>query len=321
MIRFAIILGGMVVIAALINSDPAVGQSGEQTINGTRVYTEIDQARGVATFSNQCGSQTLTQQELQAGAIPSQIIPCPRPHTASKSQPANIERELKEFQRIWEELRAGPTESDKRKWAEEYYSEGSRQERKKNWTEAFGAYGMAMNYYKELGDKQKEGIAHKAFNRVDCNRYLASYNQEQGQLDVATRIWRLEGAKSIFGCGDFPNAVKYIDEKLAELKKGAVAGPRSGGGASRDTGAGHVDAAQCIRMKDLRRGAYKLENSCTFGVRFVLQTTDYGVSNKSQDVYSLGPAPASLGTTSKTPPVVLKACAQGAPRCNLAKVQ
>lgn len=56
----------------------ACAQSGYQTINGTRVYTVVDQARGVATFSNDCGSQTLTQRQLQAGAIPSNIIPCPR---------------------------------------------------------------------------------------------------------------------------------------------------------------------------------------------------------------------------------------------------
>jgi Domain of unknown function (DUF4189) len=54
-------------------------ESGDQVINGTRVFTQIDHARGVATFSNDCGSQTLTQQELQGGAIPSDIIPCPRP--------------------------------------------------------------------------------------------------------------------------------------------------------------------------------------------------------------------------------------------------
>jgi len=57
----------------------AQAESGYQTINGTRVFTEIDRGRGVATFTNECGSQTLTQSELQGGAIPDQIIPCPRP--------------------------------------------------------------------------------------------------------------------------------------------------------------------------------------------------------------------------------------------------
>ena len=33
---------------------------GYQTIQGTQVYTVIDHDRGVATFSNDCGTQTLT---------------------------------------------------------------------------------------------------------------------------------------------------------------------------------------------------------------------------------------------------------------------
>lgn len=70
------ILLGLISILAL----PALSanaESGYQTINGTQVYTVIDHAAGLATFSNSCGSQTLTQGQLQAGAIPNQIIPCP----------------------------------------------------------------------------------------------------------------------------------------------------------------------------------------------------------------------------------------------------
>jgi hypothetical protein len=59
-------------------ADTAEAQSGYQTINGTRVFTEINQAGGYATFSNDCGSQTLTQSQLQNGAVPNNIIPCPR---------------------------------------------------------------------------------------------------------------------------------------------------------------------------------------------------------------------------------------------------
>jgi len=52
--------------------------SGYQTIRGTRVFTHLFHERGYARFSNDCGSQTLTQGQLQAGAIPDDIIPCPR---------------------------------------------------------------------------------------------------------------------------------------------------------------------------------------------------------------------------------------------------
>ena len=74
------------VLAALsvlvLGSGVAVAQSGYQTIQGTQVFTQIDQEAGVATFSNDCGSQSLSQSQLQNGAIPNNIIPCPRPSTA-----------------------------------------------------------------------------------------------------------------------------------------------------------------------------------------------------------------------------------------------
>lgn len=72
-------MGAAAAAIAMLAGGTALAQSGYQTINGTRVFTQIDQARGVATFTNECGSQTLTQSELQGGAIPDQIIPCPRP--------------------------------------------------------------------------------------------------------------------------------------------------------------------------------------------------------------------------------------------------
>jgi hypothetical protein len=84
---------GMLALAltAYCCSQPsAYAQSGYQTINGTRVFTEIDQAARVATFSNECGTQRLTQAQLQAGAIPDEIIPCPRPsapHQQSNPSP------------------------------------------------------------------------------------------------------------------------------------------------------------------------------------------------------------------------------------------
>ena len=79
----------LVVATASIGFWPQPGraQSGYQVINGTQVYTEIDQAARVATFSNQCGSQTLTQSQLQQGAIPTDIIPCPRPEPEPEIAP------------------------------------------------------------------------------------------------------------------------------------------------------------------------------------------------------------------------------------------
>ena len=65
----------------------AIAQSGYQTIQGTQVFIQIDQGAGVATFSNDCGSQSLSQSQLQNGAIPNNIIPCPRPSAAPPPPP------------------------------------------------------------------------------------------------------------------------------------------------------------------------------------------------------------------------------------------
>ncbi|MGQ0455978.1 MAG: hypothetical protein ACT4OU_02825 [Hyphomicrobium sp.] len=75
LIGAAFAIGGVVTAAT---QSPANAQSDYQTINGTQVFTVVDQQAGIATFSNSCGSQTLTQRQLQQGAIPSNIIPCPR---------------------------------------------------------------------------------------------------------------------------------------------------------------------------------------------------------------------------------------------------
>jgi hypothetical protein len=72
------------VIVALALAGRAVAQeSGYQTIQGTRVFTQIDHAADTATFSNACGSQTISHRDLAAGAIPTNIIPCPRPNSAA----------------------------------------------------------------------------------------------------------------------------------------------------------------------------------------------------------------------------------------------
>lgn len=79
---------GWPIVAAILvclASFVAHAESGYQVIDGTRVFTVIDRARGVATFSNDCGSQTLTQGQLQAGAKPTRIIPCPRPSQPQRS--------------------------------------------------------------------------------------------------------------------------------------------------------------------------------------------------------------------------------------------
>ena len=78
--------------------------SGDQTIDGTRVHTTIYHERGYAVFTNDCGTQQLTQSQLQGGAKPTNIIPCPRP-----SSPAAAENQYRPStgQRLWAAIAAG----------------------------------------------------------------------------------------------------------------------------------------------------------------------------------------------------------------------
>jgi len=71
---------GVTCVAALTGflSLAARAESGDLNIDGTWVHVEIDHDRDVATFSNSCGTQVLTHQELEAGAKPDDIIPCPQ---------------------------------------------------------------------------------------------------------------------------------------------------------------------------------------------------------------------------------------------------
>jgi Domain of unknown function (DUF4189) len=88
-------------------------ESGNEDIDGTRVHTTIYHERGYATFSNSCGSQTLTQRELEQGAKPTQIIPCPRRSTNTDPPPYRAERPRDQDsphaggKRLWAAVAAG----------------------------------------------------------------------------------------------------------------------------------------------------------------------------------------------------------------------
>lgn len=75
---------------------------GSQVIQGTHVRTTIYHERGYAVFENDCGSQRLSQGQLQAGAIPRDIIPCPRPGATTPSAPRPSSE-----QRLWAAVAAG----------------------------------------------------------------------------------------------------------------------------------------------------------------------------------------------------------------------
>lgn len=106
---FRIKSGMFLILAFLAIAIPARAQeSGYQVIQGTRVYTEIDHANQSATFSNDCGRQTISRRDLQNGAIPNRIIPCPRESTDTTSpSPSPSPSPTKPGKRLWSAVAAG----------------------------------------------------------------------------------------------------------------------------------------------------------------------------------------------------------------------
>lgn len=119
------------IICLLSITTGAYAESGAQTINGTRVFTVVDRSRGVATFSNECGSQTLTQRQLQAGAIPNEIVPCPRPRKSIPNtfDPVARAREIlstpNTLTRNWKAEAEEKWREAYDKWAKKLYSEAA----------------------------------------------------------------------------------------------------------------------------------------------------------------------------------------------------
>jgi hypothetical protein len=59
------------------------------------------------TFSNSCGSETVSQGRLQNGAIPNTIIPCPRPQTSTRPRQTAVdiyEKAVKNVRRDMDEM-------------------------------------------------------------------------------------------------------------------------------------------------------------------------------------------------------------------------
>ena len=94
------------VLAAMLTTAPAHAEwvdNGDQVIDGTQMHTTVYHDRGYAVFSNSCGSQRLTQSELQGGAKPTDIIPCPRPDSTAANPPPTTAP----TQRLWAAVAAG----------------------------------------------------------------------------------------------------------------------------------------------------------------------------------------------------------------------
>jgi hypothetical protein len=202
---------GVVLAASSGMCCSVLAQSGEQVINGTRVFTQIDQGRGVATFSNSCGSQTLTQRQLQNGAIPDQIIPCPRP-AARPQMP-----------------RTTPAEDGKRflrQLAEQHANKGMEAALNGNYGGAREEYDRAERLYRQNGDHDRADVLKEPKRRYHCTHLL---KENSNSPDVLRHLSgeKKDELRHIFDpfglCKEFPDAMQTIRQRLAELTSG---GPR-----------------------------------------------------------------------------------------------
>jgi hypothetical protein len=122
---------------------------------GDTVFTQIDHAAGVATFSNDCGSQTLTQGQLQRGAYPDQIIPCPRPSSNPVSRPAPSGRSPAATPASPPPL-VLPGNPDRLRRAQEKEQECDRLANAQNYLAAAACYSQAAQMYVDTTDTTED---------------------------------------------------------------------------------------------------------------------------------------------------------------------
>ena len=183
---------GMIAVAVMLGAvRPALGQSGYQTINGTRVYTVIDQAAGIATFSNECGTQQLSQRQLQAGAIPDRIIPCPRP-----SSPAPRTESAPRDNRQVEEAKA-------------HWREAAALFRDKMYAAAADKFQLSARAYSAGGSPRAAEQARTEVRRCVC-------------YDFATRNWNNAGELRFHSCHEFAEMMKRIADRVEQLTAAAA---------------------------------------------------------------------------------------------------
>ncbi len=186
----------------VVSASSQAQESGYQIIRGTRVYTVINHAAGVATFSNACGTQTLTLAQLQAGAIPNQIIPCPKSLTRDQLMRDSSARVASE---AWKE---GVEHFNRG----EYYSSA-------------GDFQGAEREYRKLNQYSNADLARERMRQSIC---LDNIKNHKTQSDVLRNL-KGEGEKvssiipNLFGISDFgickgyPYATKMIEEALQQL--------------------------------------------------------------------------------------------------------
>ena len=177
---------------------------GTYVIQGTQVQECYSAQNNYVTFSNSCGSQSLTQSQMQAGAIPNQIVPCPRPGSGSSSN-------------------GNGGSSSATLYAQEaakHFGEATAYASGGDYLRATTRFEMAADEYRKAGDRANTEIA-------DRNRRLASCRmQMQGSENAANTLRFLRDPQASRGlwddkdvgvCQGFPEIMDWLNKRIAAL--------------------------------------------------------------------------------------------------------
>lgn len=305
----------------------ARAESGYQVIQGTRVFTEIDHARGVATFSNSCGSQTLTQRQLQQGAIPSRIIPCNENSGSSNKPKCRSDEELSPDGGCMSEgstycgngnyckkgfmcIKGGCLDrlssrvcTDLKTYCNlGYECRAGNECVSPKAEEARDHLTTGRRYYEEGKYREASEAFEKAaegFKSADQPENASDARERQFQSLCRVAIERdkadADSLKEMIGEGHCGWSVEEISDletaidSIEKKKKGADSPPPAPSPKRKpsDSSSGVKDAAHCIDVFNIKGSTYKVSNSCTFGVNIKLETMNFSPKATETDSYYL----------------------------------
>lgn len=176
----------------------AVSGCGTRNFSGTLVYECYDAADSYATFSNNCGTQRLSAEAASHGAVPTDIVPCPRPGGGQSSSGGGTR----------------PYTTQLMDAAKSYFQSGE-------YTRAAIEYASAERLYRSNGDGANAAIAARNKRMATC------YSDIKAWPDSADLLRELHGDRPKMGtlidanergvCREFPPATEWLRNRIAAL--------------------------------------------------------------------------------------------------------
>jgi hypothetical protein len=209
---FSIVI--LVFVAAYAVPDGGVLAQGlsmcaDRTINGTSVRECYDGAQGEAVLTNSCGTQRMSAQALSNGAIPSDIVPCPRSGGGNSSSNNG----------------GGSNHDFYYQLASSQMQQGSNSVRNKDYTMAAAQYQGAEQQYRELGDGRNAAIAAHAKRQSRCWAGMSAYNDQplllrvlRGEHPENTMMFAFGDESDQGVCREFPDAMNWLNNHINSVE-------------------------------------------------------------------------------------------------------